>query len=190
MSESRLRYMIDFDELSRYGDYLYSRKDGFVDLFDHDYSDPSVRFALEAWRIATGPVMSPPFVLAPRQVLGTAITPNDWTGDAAIIDVQLACPAPTVLHNLRAADGSYFRSWSTEWDGGFKPVGDREVADSPYLFTRAQVLAQVPAAELPTVTALPAASGRLLGQAVECVQALVYILNRQIGPIVDRLDGR
>lgn len=177
---------------SRYGNYLYSRQKNFTGIFEdddfYDDYDPSLRFAFAAWDVATGPVMSPPFVRAPRLVLGTNFTRSEENGEA-IMDVELVCPRPAALRNVATAGGSYFRDWSTDAFGQVEPVGSRELTKASYLFTRAQVLVQIPPGTLPTVKTMPVGSGRLIDQAVQCVQAMVDVLNREVGPLVDRLEG-
>lgn len=196
MSELRRRFEInheydrdnaDTGTPSRYGNYLYGRTKTFTDIFDEDLPDPSVEFALAAWRIATGPIMSPGLVWFPRRVFGVSIVRSEWDGEA-IVDAELICPRPTVLANATAADGRYFGDWSTDAWGDYVGVGGQEVAKSPYLFTKAQVLWRIPPGTLPEVTSMPAGSGRLLDQAVECVTVLTAQLNTQLGPLLDKLD--
>jgi hypothetical protein len=197
MPEPRRRYKIDREDdrgrgnpgtTSRYGNYLDQNRGTFEDLISDGYDDPSVHFATAVWRIATGPIMSPPYVLAPQRVLSTSITRSDWDGEA-IIDVTLICPAPNVLRDARTWDRSYFRDWPYNWLGDLEGVGGEQLTKNAYMLTSAQVLIRIKPGTLPRIDNIPLGGTKLLRQADECLDALVVELNREIGPLVDRLEG-
>jgi hypothetical protein len=196
MSELRRRFEIDHEydrdnadmgTPSRYGNYLNDRTMSFLAVFNEGWEDPTVEFALTAWRIATGPIMSPGLVRFPNRVLGVKIVRSEWDGEA-VVDAELICPRPTVLANAKDADGRYFGDWSLDAWGDYTAVGGQEVAKASYLFTKAQVLWRIPPGTLPRVTSMPAGSGQLFDRAVECVEGLTAQLNRHLGPLLDLLD--
>jgi hypothetical protein len=84
----------DSRSTSRYGNYLYQSRHQFAKI---DYDDPSVEFAALAWRIGTGPIMSPPFIRQHRRVLGATIGRSGWNGEMTIdIDLISSRPRPSV----------------------------------------------------------------------------------------------
>lgn len=172
---------------SRYGNYLNQHQSTFEEL-DGDYGDPSVPFAVTVWRIATGPIMSPPFVVSPKRVLNARLERNDWNGEA-IINAELITALPTALSDARTSTGSWYRGWSTGYGGQYEGVDDRELESGPYLLPRAQMLFQIPPGTLPHIVSVPTRAGALLDQALECLNVTVRVLNREIGPLLDRMEG-
>lgn len=172
---------------SRYGNYLNDAGRTFEELAG-DYGDPSVPFAAAAWRIANGPIMSPPFVISPNRVLNARIERNDWNGEA-IINAELITALPAALRNARTSAGSWYRGWSTSYSGRYESVGDRELETGSYLLTTAQLLFQIPPGILPHITTVPTHGDALMDQALECLNVVVRVLNREIGPLLDLLDG-
>jgi hypothetical protein len=79
---------------SRYGNYLAARARTFAEI---DYDDPTVEVAVACWRIATGPIMAPPFVVAPPQIIGVTLDRSDWDGEA-VLTVEWRTGRPEALH--------------------------------------------------------------------------------------------
>lgn len=167
---------------SRYGNYLRSEAATFEEI-RKDYDDPTVPFIALAWRVATGPVMSPPYVVYPRRVTHVQLERNNWDG-SSILRVDLITDRPQSLQDAKTGGGRRFRGWATRYDGSFTAIDDRDVAAEPYLLPRADVLLPVPAGTLPRVGA-----GELLDDALAGVRAMVRLLNREVGPLLDRLGA-
>lgn len=167
---------------SRYGNYLRFEAETFEEI-RKDYDDPTVPFIALAWRVATGPVMSPPYVIYPRRVTHVQLERNDWDG-SSILRVDLVTDRPQSLQDAKTGDGRWFRGWSTRYDGGLTAIDDRDVASAPYLLPRADVLVPVPVGTLPRV-----GTGELLDDALAGVRAMVGLLNGGVGPLLDRLGA-
>lgn len=178
----------DPDTRSRYGNYLNQHRATFEEIVSFGYEDPSVDFATATWRIANGPIMAPPFVRSPRRVLSAAVQRSEWNGEA-IIDVDLIANRPEKLAYATTTAGAYYRDWPTDFHGDYTGIGDRDLVTSPYLLHRAQVLIQIPPGTLPRITEVPTKGDLLLNQAYECLQVLIGVLNREIGPLIEQMDG-
>lgn len=165
---------------SRYGNYLRFEAATFASMRG-DYDDPTVPFTALAWRVATGPVMAPPLVQYPRRVNGVRLERNDWDG-TALLRVDLITGRPPALEYASTSDGRRYRSWPTGFSGNFEPIGDREASVYPFLLTSAEVLLPVPTGTLPRVR-----GDDLYKSAIAGVRALVRLLNREIGPLLEKL---
>jgi hypothetical protein len=169
---------------SRYGNYLYQRATSFAEIW---YDDPSVEFARIAWRIATGPIMAPPLVRSHPRVMSVSLERSDWNGEM-IADVRLVSPRPQSLANAKPADGDYYRDYYLNaWDK-YDGIGEEDLTRSSYLLTEARLLWQLPVGKLPTIKEIPTGSDALFRQAVECLDVLVWALNREVGPVIERLE--
>lgn len=169
---------------SRYGNYLAQLTRLFDEIW---YDDPSVEFAAVAWRVATGPIMSPPLVRRHPRISGVSVGRSDWNGEMTA-DVNLVSPRPAALHNAETASGGYYRglhrnAWD-EYDG----IGEDDLTRNAYLLTEVRLLWQLPAGTLPTIKEVPTGSDAIFRQAVECLKALAGALNREVGPIIERLE--
>lgn len=94
------------DRYSRYGAYLLQKRR----LFHHDGSDrpPTacpVRFALEAWTVATPPIMAPGYVVTHARIQDTTF---HWDDSRAALEVRIAMPAPAITSHL----SSRWSGWS------------------------------------------------------------------------------
>lgn len=192
----RLDHEYDRDRVSnghsRYGVYLNDRSATTFEEIASDYDDrdAAVPFACAAWRIACGPVMVPPFVVFPKRILSARLERNDWDG-GAILNVELRTDRPQALCDARTSDGRWYYGWPTSYSGDYEGIGGRELADGrAYLLTTAQVLLRVPKGTLPSVTAVRTHGEALYVQAVECLDAVVRVLNREIGPLLDQLEDQ
>ena len=194
----RLDHAYDRDRASnghsRYGAYLLDRYKTFEEIAtDYDYDDGlTVPFAAAAWRIANGPIMSPPFVQSPKRVQGVQLQRSDWNGQA-VVNVELVADRPQAWRSARTAGGGWYRDWSVDSWGDYESVGSRELEHGAYLLTTAQVLFQVPPGTLPSIASVPKQAKALYEQAVECLNAVIGVLNGEIGPLLgtpDRAGGR
>lgn len=197
MSDPRRRYELDRENdrergnigtPSRYGNYLDSNSATFQDIVRDGYDDPTNHFATAVWRIATGPIMSPPYVRSPARVLSTGVYRSDWDGEV-VLDVTLICPPPAVLRDARTWRGSYYQSWPYNWLGDLEGVGGQELTRNSYLLTSSQVLIRLDPGTLPRLDEVPVRGAELLRQADRYLDALVIELNREISPLIDRLEG-
>ncbi|WP_431976043.1 hypothetical protein [Micromonospora haikouensis] len=170
---------------SRYGNYLHSRTESFREIWD---DDPSAEFAATAWRIATGPIMSPPLVRRHPRVMGVSVQRSDWNGEM-IADVRLVSHRPQPLGNAKTADGAYYRDYRLNaWDA-YEGIGTDDLTRGSYLLTEVRLLWQLPVGKLPTITEVPTDGDALFRQAVACLDALVWALNREVEPVIEQLEG-
>ena len=108
------------DGQSRYGAYVrdYARLfDPWQDAPDRVTTDP-VEFAMAAFRVATGPIMSPGFVRWHPRVCGYGVERSDQDG-RLVVSVTLATPAPLRL------PGWAWRSWERDFHDRFLEPEDR-----------------------------------------------------------------
>lgn len=169
---------------SRYGNYLNQRASSFADIWT---DDPSVEFAALAWRIATGPIMAPPLVRSHPRIAGATVGRSNWNGEMTG-DVQLVSPRPAALANARPADGSYYRDYyRNAWDE-YEGISEEDLVRNSYLLTEVRLLWQLPVGKLPAIKEVPTGSDARLRLAVECLDVLVSVLNREVGPVIERLE--
>jgi hypothetical protein len=172
---------------SRYGNYLNSRTHLFAEIAELGYDDPSVEFATLAWRVATGPIMAPPLVASHPRIMDVDVSRSNWNGEM-IADVRLVSPRPQPLANARTAGGGYYYDYRRgAWDE-YEGIGEQDLTRNAYLLTEVRLLWQLPVGTLPKVTEVPTRGAALYTQAVECLSVLVGLLNREVGPVIERLE--
>lgn len=169
---------------SRYGNYLTQRAGSFAEIW---YDDPSVEFAALAWRIATGPILAPPLVRSHPRVMDVTVARSGWNGEMTA-DVRLVAPRPQELAHVKTADGDYWYDNRVNTWGEYEGVGEEDLTRNAYLFTEARLLWQLPTGKLPQITQVPTGDA-LFAQAVECLDVLVWALNREVGPVIERLES-
>lgn len=170
---------------SRYGNYLYLNAASFQRITG---PNPSAAFALEAWRIATGPVMAPALVRGHARVLSVDLERSSWN-DELTANVRLIANRPHELAHATGADGDYLHDYPRNWNDEYKSIGEEDLENSAFLLTEVRVLWQLPTGKIPAITAVPTGSDALFRQAVECLDVLVWALNRQISPVIDKLEN-
>jgi hypothetical protein len=169
---------------SRYGNYLYSRAASFAEIWTDDLS---VEFAALAWRIATGPIMAPPLVRSHPRVMSATLARSGWNGEMTG-DVRLVSPRPRPLANAKTADGAYYQDNDLNaWDQ-YDGVGEDDLTRNSYLLTEVRLLWQLPVGKLPVIKEVPTGSDALFRQAVECLDVLVWALNREVGSVIEQLE--
>lgn len=170
---------------SRFGNYLRQADHLFREIW---YDDPTVEVARLAWRTATGPVMAPPLVRSHPRITGATLHRNDWDG-GMFADIQLVAPRPHVLAGLRTPGFDWWRDQHRDaWDM-YEGVGGEDLAKGrAYLLTEARMLWQIPAGTLPEVKEVPSGAA-LFDHAVECLRVLVAALNREVGPVIEKVEG-
>ena len=174
----------DTGTTSRYGNYLRMNVASFREIWA---DNPSVEFAAVAWRIATGPVMSPPLVRSHPRILGASVGRSTWNGEL-VADVELVSPRPAVLANARTPDGRFYGDATLNAWGEYEGVGEEDLSRGAYLLTSVRLLWQLPAGIAPRITRVPTGHDEIFRQAVECLKTLVWALNREVGPIIEELE--
>ncbi len=198
---------------SRYHAYLRDRAHSIAKMFDEhtrmydDDTPPTVPFALRAWEIANGPIMSPGLVRRHPRVDGVTLSRSEWDGEV-IANVSLVVPAPAVLRNATDPNGRWYKdrrrdSWGSRH---FEGVSGQDLAEpGGYLVTTSEVIWQLAAGNLPEVVWKPNDDPRILlhdkpedfvmqlvhdlfPTAEECVAELVRQLSRQITPLIEQLE--
>lgn len=191
------------DGVSRYADYVGSRLYWFRDAGCWEQDDSAPRFAAEAWRIATGPVMVPGYVRCHPKVLNAEVERSEWDG-SLLASVDLIAPWPQALQRSREwRDGKWWRDWPSETLGGdesYRWPSGQDLAASPYLLASASLRFAVPAGQLPRPPARPAFTElhgpqptrddlRVLAETAQrSVEVLAAELNRVIIPVLAALD--
>ena len=169
------------DGVSRYGAYLR----GHAELFDPwreapkgITTDPG-EFAIAAFRVACGPIMSPGFVRWHPRVLDHQVDRGENPDpDRLVITVSLATALPMWL-------GSPWWSWTTYMGRDWSEPEDAKHAALARLELRWPVqVATLPRPRPPARAGVPN-----LADARAAVRALVAEINRTAGPVLARLEG-
>jgi hypothetical protein len=170
------------DGISRYGAYLRSHAEAFAPLYgpnaDGITLDPG-EFAAAAFRVATGPIMSPGYVRWYPRVLGHTVSHGqDPEPDRLVCQVTLAT---SLLRWL----GAPWRSWTQylgrDW---CEPGEDRHAA-----LARLELRWPVPVASLPRPGTPTTPGEPNLRDAKAAVRALVAAINATAGPVLATLEG-
>ncbi len=171
------------DGVSRYGAYLRSHANLFDDAWREDALDGITQdpgeFAIAAFRVATGPIMSPGYVCwHPRVLDHTVSYGQDPDPSRLVLKVTLATFLPMSL-------GTPWWSWTTymgrDWS---EPDEARHAA-----LARLELRWPVPVATLPSPRP-PARPGQPnLHDARASVRALVEAINQTAGPVLAKLEG-
>nr|MDT0660816.1 hypothetical protein [Micromonospora sp. DSM 115978] len=172
------------DGVSRYGSYL--RRDAGLVKHAVDDADAVVDFAVAAWRVATGPTMSPPLVRHHPRVLAADVVRSQWNG-RLIARVRLVSARPPRLALAATTSGATW--WDHDLDawGGHAEPDDDDLARRAYLLPEARLLWQLPdSTPLPSVV-VPTERGRF-DAAVQCVRALTSAFNGQVDPVIEELE--
>lgn len=102
------------DRHSRYGAYLSQKRN----LFHYDGPDrpPTrcpVRFAINAWTVATPPIMAPGYVIPHARIQNADF---HWDDSRAALAIDIAVPAPPITDHLRSRWSGWTRDeHSTRW---------------------------------------------------------------------------
>jgi hypothetical protein len=169
------------DGVSRYGAYLR----GHAELFDpwHEVpngitEDPG-EFAIAAFRVACGPIMSPGYVRWHSRVLDHQVDHGeDPDPSRLVVKIGLATSLPLWL-------GSPWWSWTTYMGRDWSEPEDAKHAALASLRLRWPV----PVATLPRPRPPARAGVPNLADARAAVRALVAEINRTAGAVLARLEG-
>jgi hypothetical protein len=171
------------DGISRYGAYLRSHTELFDPWHGEDAPDGVTQdpgeFAVAAFGVATGPIMSPGYVCWHPRVLDHQVSHgDDPTPGRLVLKVTLATSLPLWL-------GSPWRSWTSYLGRDWRePAEDQHAA-----LARLELRWPLPVTSLPHPSR-PARPGQpSLGDAKASVRALVAAINATAGPVLARLEG-
>jgi len=171
------------DGRSRYGAYVHGNAD--FDRIGH--REPTPEFAVAAWRVATGPVMSSPaLVRCHRRVQSVTVARNEFDG-ALCATAVLVAAQPLYLAALRPVGGGSFQDWPVGMLGAFEYPSGQDIAASPYLCTTVRADLSVPVDTLPVLDAVPTGQLRVY-QAIVMVEELAKVLSGLLRPLIDALD--
>jgi hypothetical protein len=170
------------DGVSRYGAYLRGHTEAFQPCYGADAGgitlDPG-EFAAAAFRVATGPIMSPGYVRWHPRVLDHQVSHgDDPEPDRLVCQVTLAISLPLWL-------GSPWGSWTERFgDPWREPDDDRHAALASLALRWPLATSALPRPRT------PAAPGRPnLRDAKAATAALVAAINATAGPVLARLEG-
>jgi hypothetical protein len=168
------------DGVSRYGAYLRDH----ADLFDPWRDAPQgvtgdpVEFAVAAFKVATGPIMSPGYVRWHGRVQGYDAGRSEHDS-GLLLTVTLAVPAPVRLPWS-------WRGWERDFHDRYREPDDRR----PVGLARLELRWPVGTGQLPT----PSRPRRLgmpnLRDATRAVAVLVEQVNATVGPVLAELEAR
>jgi hypothetical protein len=167
------------DGVSRYGAYLRDHAGLFNpwgDAPDGVTGDP-VEFTIAAFRVATGPIMSPGYVRWHGSVCDYAATWSEHDG-RLVLSVTLAVPSPVRL------------PW--DWRGWERDFHDRylEPDDSrPVGLCRLKLRWPVATDQLPTPRRPRRPGVANLRDAARAVEAVVAAINATVGPVLAGLEA-
>jgi hypothetical protein len=167
------------DGVSRYGAYLRDHADRFDpwgEAPDGVTGDP-VEFAVAAFKVATGPIMSPGYMRWHGRVCNYAAT---WSEDDGrlVVAVTLAVPCPVRLP-------WDWRGWERDFHDRYLEPDDRR----PVGLARLELRWPVPTDQLP-IPAPPKRPGvPNLRDATRAVETLVATVNATAGPVLADLEA-
>jgi len=168
------------DGVSRYGAYLRDH----ADLFDPWGEAPDgvtrhpVEFAIAAFKVATGPIMSPGYVRFHGRVQGHDALRSNY-GGRLLLSVALAVPSPVRLR------------W--DWRGWERDFHDRYLEPDdcrPVGLARLELRWPVPTDRLPTPGRPRRPGVPNLADAAGAVAVLVEQVNATVGPVLADLEAR
>ncbi|MFI8085989.1 hypothetical protein ACIF6L_35005 [Kitasatospora sp. NPDC086009] len=173
---------------SRYAAYVRMKGEAFNYWGDESDLDPA-RFAGEAWRIATGPVMSPGFVRIRPDLTSVRVYRDDYEGALAV-----AVSMPLSHGHLVGADRWPYdwQDWERERFSADDEFRGREtpdlVQDKVAVLTNTTVRLTLPKAHLHVPTTLSGPG--LVMDATTAVETLVELVNQHAGSAVARVLGQ
>jgi hypothetical protein len=169
------------DGVSRYGAYVRDHArlfDPWQDAPDGVTTDP-VEFAIAAFRVATGPIMSPGFVRWHPRVCGYGAERSDDGEGRLVVSVTLAKPASLRL------PGFTWRGWDRDFGDRFLEPEDR----GPVALARLELRWPLDPEQLHQ-SARPRAVGRPnLVDATTAVAVVVGWVNHTAGPVLAALEA-
>ena len=171
------------DGVSRYGAYLRSHAELFDDPWGEDAPDGVTQdageFAVAAFRVATGPIMSPGYVRWHPRVLDHKVSRGeDPEPGRLVVKVTLATAVPMWL-------GSPWWRWTERFGHPWRePDDDRHAALASLALRWPLPVADLPRPRPPRRAGVPN-----LADAEASVRALVAEINATAGPVLAKLEG-
>jgi hypothetical protein len=168
------------DGLSRYGAYVrdYARLfDPWQDAADGVTIDP-VEFAMAAFRVATGPIMSPGFVRWHPRVCAYGAERSERDG-RLVVSVTLASPAPLRL------PGWSWRGWERNFHDRFLEPEDR----GPVALGRLELRWPLAVDQLHRPARTRFGGRPNLADATTAVAVVVGSVNHTAGPVLAALEA-
>jgi hypothetical protein len=167
------------DGVSRYGAYLRDHArlfDPWQDAPDGITRDP-VEFAIAAFKVATGPIMSPGYLRWHGRVCDYAATWSDHDG-RLLLSVTLAAPSPVRL-------GWDWRGWERDFHDRYLEPDDARPAG----LARLELRWPVGTGQLPTPTRPRRPGVANLADAARAVAVLADQVNATVGPVLADLEA-
>jgi hypothetical protein len=168
------------DGVSRYGAYLRDHAplfDPWGEAPDGVTTDP-VEFAIAAFTVATGPIMSPGFVRWHGRVQDHGTSRGEHDG-RLLLSVTLAVPSPVRLP-------WDWRGWDRDFHGDWREPDDRR----PVGLCRLELRWPVATEQLPTPSRPKRPGVPSLADATCAVAVLVDQVNATVGPVLAELEAR
>src|SRR6266545_8105839 len=171
------------DRRSRYGAYLRGHTELFEPWQGEDTPDRITRdpgdFAIAAFKVATGPIMSPGYVCWHPRVLDHEVSYGDDPDPRRLVcKLTLAVTLPLWL-------GSPWRSWTHYMGRDWREPDENQHAALTSLVLRWPL----PAASLPRPKPPRRSGVPNLADAKASVRALVAAFNATAGPVLAKLEG-
>jgi hypothetical protein len=90
----------------------------------------------------------------------------------------------------RPSSGCRYRGYGGDafFRGDFEGPSEEDLTKAAYLLTETQVLRHLPQEVLPAIREVPTDPAEIFRLAVTCVEGIVVGLNREVGPLLDRLE--
>jgi hypothetical protein len=171
------------DRISRYGAYLRNHTELFEPWQGDDTpggitTEPGA-FAIAAFRVATGPIMSPGYVCWHPRVLDHEVSYGDDPDPRRLVcKLTLATALPLWL-------GSPWRSWTTYMGRDWRePDEDRHAALASLVLRWPLPVTGLPRPDKPIRPGMPN-----LADAKASVRTLVAAINATAGPVLAKLEG-
>lgn len=172
---------------SRFLAYCHLNRGLFTDDGSDDEpisSDPVV-FAAAAWRCATGPVMSPPYVDWTGPHIASVTMQRSLNDGSLLAVVGLVTPLPAELRHIGDVNG-----WELRREFGrdfYAEPPDQAMTRRPTLLSTAQLYLPLPTVLLHHPADAP---GQLTAADVKAaVRTQAHLLDEQLTPITDALTG-
>jgi hypothetical protein len=169
------------DGVSRFGAYLRHNATAFNDGDDQVTPDP-VDFAIEAWRVATGPIMAPAYLrIGDGRILAATCGRNHFDGNL-LADVTLAVPRPAALTRIAG-----YGEWDVDLHNNHLEPSEEDLGRGPVMLTTTRLMLPVPTHELFAPRKAPARLS--LADASAAVRRLARLLSDQVTPILNALTS-
>jgi hypothetical protein len=168
------------DGVSRYGAYLRDHAalfDPWGEAADGVTADP-VEFSIAAFKVATGPIMSPGYLRWHGRVRDHGAGRSEHDG-RLVLSVTLAVPSPVRL-------GWDWRGWERDFHGDWLEPNDRH----PVGLARLKLRWPVGTDRLPTPGPPRRPGVPNLADAARAVVVLVDQVNATVGPVLAELEAR